>query len=107
MIADEIENQMTKAKVPQAKQVNPQSMMDFLISRGFHTEASKNAKIKTELIRMRIKVIEIKGVQRFQIAKGTTSFKFDGKIIKAGQFVSGKTKDEATKSLKVKVEKVE
>ncbi len=107
MIADEIQNEMSKANVPASRNVNPQSMMDFLTNRGFHKEASKNARIKNEIIGMRIRMITVRGTERFQIAKGTKSFKFDGKIIKAGQFISGKTKDEAVKSLNIKVEKVE
>lgn len=107
MIADEIENEMIGANVPTEKERNPQAMMDFLTLKGFHKEASKNIKIKKELVGMRIREIEIRGVKRFQIVKGTSTFKFDGKSIKAGQFISGKTRDEAVKKLNVKIEKVE
>ncbi len=107
MIADEIENQMATANVPESQEKNPQAMMDFLIGRGFHTEASKNTKIKQELVGMRIREVEVKGVKRFQIIKGTTAFRFDDKVIRPGQFISGKTKDEAVKKLNVKIEKVE
>ena len=102
MIADEIESAMRKARVPAAKEVNPQSQMDFLIERGFPKEASENVKISNEILGTRIKEITVKGIPRFQITKGTPTV--DG--VKAGQFISGKTKDQAIKSLTGKVKKL-
>lgn len=105
MIKDEIENEMrspSKKAVPAAKETNPQAMMDFLIEKGFPKEASENVKISNEILGTRIKEITVKGIPRFQITKGTPTV--DG--IKAGQFISGKTKDQAIKSLTGKVKKL-
>ena len=105
MIKDEIESELrspSKKAVPEAKEVNPQAMMDFLIERGFPKVASENTKISNELLGNRISEFTIKGIPRFQIAKGTPTV--DG--VKAGQFISGKTKDEAIKSLSGKVKKL-
>ena len=85
---------------------NPQSNTDFLIKRKFHEVASKNPNIRKELLRDNIRIIKVKGKQRFQVAKGTPTVFLDGKMIKAGQFLSGKTEEEAIKNLEKKVDVV-
>ena len=105
MIKDEIENEMrspSKKSVPEAQETNPQAMMDFLIEKGFPKEASENVKISNEILGNRISQITVRDAPRFQIAKGTPTV--DG--VRAGQFISGKTKDEAIKSLSGKVKKL-
>lgn len=105
MIAEEIENEMNNAHVPESRKKTPQSFMGFLIQRGFPREAAKNDKIKSEIISSRIILLKVKGKDRFQLGKGTPTFKTkEGRQIKAGQFISGKTKDEATKKLQIKIE---
>lgn len=100
MVRDEIENAMLNARVSQQK--NPQSTMDFLVDRGFPYEAVKNQKVINELLTNNVKDIRVKGKLRFIIKKGTPTFRFQGKKIKAGQFLSGRTQDEAVESLKKK-----
>ena len=105
MIKDEIENEMqnpSKKSVPTSQETNPQAMMDFLIEKGFPNEASDNQNIKKELLGNRINEITVRGLPRFQIRKGTPTV--DG--VKAGQFISGKTRDQAVDSLQVKIEKL-
>lgn len=105
MIKDEIESEMrspSKKSVPSEKEIRDQSTMDFLIEKGFPKEASENIKISNEILGSRIKQITVRDAPRFQIAKGTPTV--DG--VKAGQFISGKTKDEAIKSLTGKVQKL-
>jgi len=85
---------------------NPQSNSDFLIKRKFPEVASKNPNIRKELLKDNIRIIKVKGKQRFQVAKGTPTVFLDGKKIKAGQFLSGKTEAEAIKNLQTKVDVV-
>lgn len=83
---------------------NPQANSEFLIKKGFPERASENRKIREELLSDNIKEIKVRGKTRFQIAKGTPTTKIDGKTVRAGQFISGKTKEQATKNLIKKVD---
>lgn len=78
---------------------NPQSNMNFLVNRGFPKEAIQNEKIRNEILSNSIVGLKVKGVQRFQIAKGAKSFISNGRTIKAGQFLKGTTKESALKGL--------
>jgi len=85
---------------------NPQSNTDFLINRNFSVVASKNPNIRKELLQDNIQLIKVKGQERFQVAKGTKTVYLNGKKIKAGQFLSGKTKADAIKNLETKADAV-
>jgi len=87
-----------------ARGKNPQSNADFLISKGFPKEASKNEKIRRELLTDNIVAIKVRGRTRFQVARGTPTVVIDGKQIRAGQFLAGKTEEEAIKNLEQKVD---
>lgn len=105
MIKEEIREAMRNAVVPAGRTVNPQAANEFLIMRGFPEEAAKNQKIVTEILGQNIRQTTVRGVLRFQIAKGAPSFRDkEGKLIKAGQFLPGTTKDRAIKGLKTKTE---
>ncbi len=100
MIQDEIREALRTSRVPRDREVNPQSTAEFLIDRGFPEEASKNPKILAGLLKDNIKEIQVKGVSRFQLTKGTPSFTdVEGKQVRAGQFLSGKTQTEAVDKL--------
>lgn len=103
MIVDEIENEMRTAVVPAGREEIVQANMDFLIERGFPEQAAENASISSEILLQRISSKTVRGKTRFQITKGTPTFG----SIKAGQFIKGKTKEEAVRSLKIKVERNE
>ncbi len=47
-------------------------------------------------------MIKVRGQNRFQVAKGTPTVYIDGKQIRAGQFLAGKSEEEAIKSLEKK-----
>ena len=78
---------------------NPQANSNFLIKRKFPEVASKNPNIRRELLKDNIVEVKVKGSTRFQIAKGTPTVVKDGKKLKAGQFLSGKTEFDATTDL--------
>lgn len=83
-----------------ADNINPQSNMGFLTDRGFPSEAIHNENIRNELLGQNIKSLIVRGVQRFQIRKGAQTFESDGRTVRAGQFLSGTTKEKALESLR-------
>lgn len=103
MIAEEIETQMLSSTVPRDREKNPQATMDFLVHVRFPQAIAKNKTITNTIIGGRIKAVKVKGRTRFQIIKGTPTIRFDGKSIRAGQFVAGKTESDAIKNIRVKV----
>ncbi len=101
MIAEEIENELRSAE----SGPNTQATGNFLIQHKFADNAVANKKILDSLISDRIVSIQVRGITRFQIKKGSTSLEIaPKKFIRAGQFLSGKTKDEAIASLEKKAE---
>lgn len=103
---DEIEHQikqeMEAVNIPSNKNFNPQSNQNFLIRKGFPSRASEIPAIQNEILSERVSAIKVKGKERFKIKKGTGTFEFEGKKVKAGQFLKGKTQNEAVSDLKRK-----
>ena len=81
---------------------NSQANMDFLIRKGFVKRALDTPSIQKELYSTEIRTVEVRGGTRFQVAKGTPTTTINGKQVRAGQFLSGKTKEEAVKNLQEK-----
>ena len=103
-IADELEREM----LSDTTSANEQANSKFLIKRGFVDVALgiKPAKdgyvenIREELLEDNIRAIRVKEGTRFQVAKGTPTFiTLEGKTIRAGQFLSGKSQADAIKQL--------
>lgn len=102
-VQEEIKNLMKGASVPD--QQNPQANNDFLTERGFPKEATSNPKIFQEILETKIKKVSVKGVDRFQLKAGTSSFRTpDGRLVKAGQFLGGTSREFALKSLNKKID---
>jgi len=89
-VQKEIKSQLSK---------NPQSKLNILIDKGFPRLVSENVIIKKDLFTTKIKEVQTKRGNRYQIAKGVITFKFKGLNVKAGQFIKGKTKEQAVLNL--------
>lgn len=93
-LAQELKQRMLNP-VKTSFQSNPQASLDFLVAVDFHLAAAKNSEIQRELLKRAVISIQVKGKTRYRIAKGIK----DGKNIRGGRFLRGKTQDEALDDL--------
>lgn len=81
--------------------------LDTLVDNGFPNEFVENPEIRKQLLQSQIQSFQVRSVTRFQIAKGTASIQLPtGKFLRAGQFLGGKSEQEALESLRLKTEKI-
>lgn len=103
-IEEEIRQAVESSSSPR-RGFNPQSNSSFLIRRGFHKRAAKTDFILKEILIENIKFLKVRNQPRFQLKKGSSTVRTpSGKIIKAGQFIKGKSREEALQNLLKKAE---
>lgn len=105
-IKEEIAEAVRTSSAPSKKKAfNPQANSNFLLRRGFAERASRTKNIVEELLAENVNLVKVRNQPRYQIKKGSATIRTkSGKVIKAGQFISGKTKEEAIENLLKKTE---
>lgn len=96
----QVKDLMDSAYYPTREGAPYQQSVKFLIEKGIAGRLAKNDKVLKEILQRKVGKTTVKGKQRFIIKKGVPTFaSSSGKQIRAGQFLKGKSVDEATQDL--------
>lgn len=96
-VQKQVEQLMLSAYFPTRDNARVQQSPKFLVNKGFVGRALQSDRILEEIYSKQITSRAVRGKQRFIIKKGSHSFTSkSGKKFRAGQFLKGKSQQEAT-----------